>query len=657
MPDVSAYPLLRPKRKRARLHVPRPSQQQIRLGAVLLLAVALLAALLWASRTPPQDAKAALAEAQATLQAGNYSAARNNARRAIEADQRSAAAHLVLARALLELGEGAAAEGELGRVRDLGASVPRVLTAQARLLQGDAAGALQAAQGADAVRVRAEALAAQGQGAAAQALLEDRVRAQPRDAAAWTSLGQVRLAAGEMGGATDAADMAARLAPGEPRALTLRGEVIRAQFGLLAALPWFEAALRRDAYYPPTLIEQAATLGEAGRYTEALAATRKALLAKPGSAPALYLQAVIAARAGKVELARRLLAATGGALEGTPGVLLLRGSLDAATGRGEEAVTRWRRLVAAQPMNVAGRRLLGAALLRSGDPRGALDVLRPLALRGDADGYTLTLVARAWEAAGERGEAAVFLDRAAAGAQGAAGLFAPDESLAALVAGAATAPEDPTYALGVIRGLMTSGDRAGALARAQALAASAPRDPAALLAWGDTLSAAGRHVEAATAFERAADLQFDEPTALRLVDALGRAGKPADAAAALALYLGQNPQSLTGRKLLGRWQVASGRWAAAIETLEGVRQRVGNRDAGLLADLALAYAGDGDGAVARLYGRAAYRLQPMNAGVADAYGVALAEAGEVAGARQLLDKALALAPGHPVYLAHRRRLG
>ena len=36
---------------------------------------------------------------------------------------------------------------------------------------------------------------------------------------------------------------------------------------------------------------------------------------------------------------------------------------------------------------------------------------------------------------------------------------------------------------------------------------------------------------------------------------------------------------------------------AAIDTLEGVRRTIGNRDAAVLADLARAYAGSGDGAI------------------------------------------------------------
>ncbi|MEG8018441.1 hypothetical protein [Sphingomonas sp. LR55] len=104
---------------------------------------------------------------------------------------------------------------------------------------------------------------------------------------------------------------AVALAPREPSALTLQGEVIRDRYGLVAALPWFEAALKRDAYYHPALIEYAATLGDVGRNADMLVATRRALQARPGSPQALYLQAVLAARAGRIDLARALLRRTG----------------------------------------------------------------------------------------------------------------------------------------------------------------------------------------------------------------------------------------------------------------------------------------------------------------------------------------------------------
>ena len=323
----------------------------------------------------------------------------------------------------------------------------------------------------------------------------------------------------------------------------------------------------------------------------------------------------------------------------------------------ERAIGTWRPLADDQPMNVAVRRLLGAAMLRSGDAQGALDQLRPIAVRDDADTYTLTLVARAFEATGDRVAAARFLDRAAAGARGGAAAFASNDSVAATVAEASDTPDDPNYVLGVIRAQATAGDTAGAIARARALVVASPGAPAAQLALGDALAIGGRFAEAAQVYTRAADLAFDEPTMLRLVDAWSRADRPRDAATALSLYLQQNPQSLAGQRLRGHLQVLAGDADTAIETLESVRRLAGNRDAALLADLAIAYAAAGDTPVARRYGRAAYRLLPMNAGVCDAYAVALAADGDLAGARQLAAKAVALAPADPRIAAHARAIG
>jgi tetratricopeptide (TPR) repeat protein len=436
----------------------------------------------------------------------------------------------------------------------------------------------------------------------------------------------------------------------------LQAEIVRTRYGLTAALPWFAAALQRDAYYHPALIEYAATLGEVGRYADMLAATRRALAARPGSPQAFYLQAVMAARAGRADLARDMLQRAGPAIANLPGAALVGGALDFGQGQTERAIGIERQLAADQPMNVVVRRTLGTALLRSGDVQGALDQLQPVAVRADADAYTLTLVARAFEAKGDRVAAAGFLDRAAAGARGGAAAFASDEALGAMLADAKDAPGDPNYVLGVIRAQLTAGDVVGAVARARRLVAASPGAPAAQLALGDALSVGGRFAEAAAVYARAASLGFEEPTMLRLVDAWGRAGRPREAAAALSQYLQQNPQSLSARRVLGHWQAANGDADAAIETLEGVRRIAGNRDAMLLADLATAYATSDEGAVARRYARAAYALAPMNAAVCDAYAVALAADGELAGARQLAVKAVRLAPNDPVIAAHARRI-
>lgn len=365
--------------------------------AIGTLAAITSAALIAVAATGPAHADAATARTELALsvrllKAGNYSAARSHAQAAIKADPSWGLAHAMLARSFLAIGDGVAAEGELGRARDAGFDPARAhqLYAHAWLLQGDANRALTEAAKAGApysgyaIRIGARALAAQGDVAGAQAALSTLLADAPKDSFAWSDLGRIKYQAGDIAGAIESAQRAVDLDADNVEAITLRGELVRGQYGLIAALPWFENALGHDAYYHPALIEYAATLGDVGRYTDMLPATRKALAARPGSPQALYLQAVLAARAGKDDLARTLLARTGGQLNAMPGARLLSGTLAYKAGAYQQAIDDWRVLVGQQPTNITARRLLGAALLRSGDPQGALDVLRPVALRNSA---------------------------------------------------------------------------------------------------------------------------------------------------------------------------------------------------------------------------------------------------------------------------------
>jgi len=608
----------------------------------------------------PPGARLSLSRSLTAFGIGNISAARNHALAAVKAEPNLGVAHALLARTYLALGDGLAAQAELDRARATGFDGGRLhqLYAHAFLLQGDAdralaeAGKAQPRYAGYALRVGARALAAQGDQPGAQRALASLLAKAPGDSAAWSDLGRIRYDGGDVAGAIDAATRATALDAANMEASTLRAELVRAQYGLTAALPWFEATLRRDAYYHPALIEYASTLGDAGRYGDMLNATRRALATRPDSAQAFYLQAVLAARAGNYDLARDLIQRTGDRLDGLPGALLLGGTLDYQGGAYELAIAKWRQLVAQQPMNITARRLLGSALLRSGDAQGALDILRPVALRADADSYTLALVARAFERTGQRDWAAKFFDRAAYPGSAPSVTFGADDAVAVLDTLTTDDPADPSLRVGYIRGLVDTGKAPQALVQAQALVRMAPGAPAAQLALGDTFAAMGRYADAAASYRRAADIRFDEPTMLRTVDALDRAGQRADAANVLALFLSQNPQSIAGQCLAAHWQVAAGNFADAIETLEGLRSRVGNRDAALLSELAYAYIGDDDADTGLRYAKAAYALAPLNPATADAFGWALYQQGDTAAAVQLLEKAVAIAPAHAALRWH-----
>ena len=612
------------------------------------------------ARADASTARLSLAKSLTALQQGNVSAARSNAQAAVKADPNWGLAHAVLARAYLALGEGGRAEAELDRAKAAGFDMERVhqLYAHAYLLQGDPKRALTEAEKTQpqflgyGARISARALAAQGNVPGAQEMLEAVLDDTPDNSAGWSDLGRLRYDTGNIAGAIQAATKAIELDPANIEALTLRGELVRSQYGLVAALPWFEAALKRDMYYHPALIEYASTLGDAGRYQDMLDATRRALAARPKSPQALYLQAVLAARAGNYDLSRSLMQRTDGALDSMPGALLLGGTLDYQAGGYEQAINKWRELVGRQPMNITARRLLGAALLRSGDAPGALEVLRPVALRGDADSYTLTLVGRAFERNGERDAADRFLDRAAFPLREKSTPFGIDDSIATLGNFANEAPDEPVRRIGYLRGLVDAGNTREALSQAQEIVRMTPGAPAAHLAVGDTLSAMGRYADAAAAYRRAADIRFDEPTMLRAVDALDRSGQRPAAANVLALFLSQNPQNIAGQRMAAHWQIAAGEFDSAIETLEGLRRRIGNRDAALLTELAFAYLGADDDETGLSYAKAAYRLAPLNPAATDAYGWALYQNGDNASAVQLLEKAVAIAPGHSMLRWH-----
>src|SRR3546814_3707208 len=82
-----------------------------------------------------------------------------------------------------------------------------------------------------------------------------------------------------------------------------------------------------------------------------LAETRKVLKLSEGNPVAYYLQAMLAARAHKFELARSLYKRTGGAMADQPAAMLLASAIDYQTAHAEQAVTTLQPLVTPQPNN------------------------------------------------------------------------------------------------------------------------------------------------------------------------------------------------------------------------------------------------------------------------------------------------------------------
>lgn len=593
--------------------------------------------------------RAALARGLRSLGAHELSTARIELMNAVKADPGYSLARIAQARVLIELGDGFGAGSALDRAVELGADRNQVrhLIAHSWVLRGDPDKALAEADAAQvppkfaayAARVRALAHLDREEIAEAAAAFDEALRQTPNDSELWADVGEFRLATGDQALAIDAANRALKIDPRNIDALMLSGTLVRSQYGLVAAIPWFQRALVIDPNHVPALVALAATQGDAGQNRAMLATTRKLLSIDGRNPHAFYFQAVMAARAQKTELARALLQRTGDRLDGEPGVMMLDAILDMQSGAPEQAIAKLKPMVAAQPPNIKLRRLLGSAMWQAGDAQGAIETLMPLAARNDADTYVLSIVGRAYESLGDRARSLQFLERAARPLVVDPQPYPPGQP------SSVKAERDATNVVPMIARYLGTGQAGAALAEAQRVQADNPGAPAAHVLVGDALSALGRHREAITAYQRAANIAFTEPTAMRLVRAYGRAGDGVGALKVLDLYLAQNPRSISARVAAADYFIQTGQWDSAIQTLEAVRARIGNRDAIVLNNLANAYLQTGKSDLATAYARAAYAMNPNSPVIVGTYGWALHKRGRDADeASALLRKAARLAP-------------
>ena len=587
---------------------------------------------------------------RAEMAAGNYRAARIDLMNAVEANTTDIALRLDLARSYNALRRGVEAERQLDRAAELGADEARIRVdrAEAQMLQGDPAGALTtlsgpvpAGDGGRALRIAGQAQYQLGNVGAARTAFSRALEQQPDDADLWIAFARFRLSEQDVADADRAADEARMRAPQSSSALAVKAEVVRARGGPVVAIPWYEAALARDPDNVPVMLEYAAALGEAGRYRMMLEPLRRAAGLEPRNSRALFLQAALAARGGEPALARSLLNRINGPDADLPAVLQLRAAVEIALDAPVSAGRFAARLVELQPDNRTARRLFALALAGQGNPRGSIEAIDPISTQGDADSWSLLLLAQSFGAVGWDVDAMQPLGRASRLIRGAAAVLptnaAGGDSL------------DPMIAVPAIRARLAS----GAIAQAQALAARlAEANPGVAQAWllcgdvdlagGDTLSAIGH-------FRRAAGLRFDEAVMLRLYDALSRANDPAGANEVLAQFMAHWPENYTAMRVAASMWAEAGEWERARSALSAAIERIGPNDALLLAQLARAELELGNADAALPVARRAYRLLPGNATISGIFGLAIARSGgDRADARDLMDKAVQLAPYDPL---------
>lgn len=409
-------------------------------------------------------------------------------------------------------------------------------------------------------RIRGQIELADGNLPAAAAALDKALKVAPDDADLWVSIAALRFTGGEQALAEAAADRAVALDPRNPRALALRGMLIREQYGLSAALPWFETALKLHPDEPALLDAYASTLGDMGEYKAMLIVARKLAEVDPKNQRARLMEAVLAARAGQTNLARSILQRTGTAFRDMPAAMLLSGVLEYRAGNLDLSVEVLERLVRGQPDNLTARHVLARALAARGEWRRLVDLFDGDVVAGRAGPDLTVLVGQAWtRLALHESAAQANLDRSrgrALIAQGGAVRDARGTALSSTGAASVLAvryadnPRPAANAVPYIRALLSAHQADAAQTVADRLRDENAGNADAQMLAGDVRTIRGEPREALIDYTNAAAIRFNEAVLVRMDATLRGVGRGADADAMTSRYLAQNPESATAMTLL-----------------------------------------------------------------------------------------------------------
>lgn len=467
--------------------------------------------------------------------------------------------------------------------------------------------------------------------------LDSALAAGGDNAETWAEIARLRYASGAQTAAGEALDHALALDENSSSALEMKAQMVRDRVGLVSSLPWLERAVEADPENVELLGELAATLGDAGqahRMLEATAAMRKLA---PGHPRAFFLEAVLAARGGKMALARRLMWRTGRYFDDTPAGRLVNGVLEMHAGNPGLASRHFAALVELQPRNARARMLLASAFHDQGgdlallDHYGAEDPAR-------TDPYLAMVIGRALEGLGRREEAARWLDRAAQPSELYLAALPGQARLDEARSRFASNPADAAAGVTLARALVEADQQGDAADIARQLGARFPDAYDILIIRGDVAVASGAFGEASALYGRAAAIRQPWSLVLRRAYLQRSAGRLDLAAGLVSAHLLEHPLDHEAALVLASLQSGRGEIDHAGQ-LFATASPWRRRDPMAMGRQALVMHSLHQREDALRTARLAYALQPGNAALAEIYGRVLEAQGHRELASALLRRA------------------
>lgn len=513
-----------------------------------------------------KESQTYMEQAQRFLDQGELRAARIELLNAIKANPDNLEARLALADLYIRLGQGIAAQAEIEAARQAGVSTDetRVTMGEAFILQGLYDEALEEvdlemtpeADQAEAYRIRGRALAGRGDHEEAEQAFVEAEQLDGDAPKVKVDLARALFRKGQLAEAFAKVDAALELDPNNIAALLFKGETVRLTQSLEMALPYFQRVLELEPGNATAKLERAATLLDLQREDEARRDIDDVYNIYPEHPLAHYLSAVLRARGGDFEGARELMNRTRGVLDNYIPAIQFKGLIAYELGDLEQATQHLLRVLRALPNNNAARRVYGAALLRKGEPKLAVDALQPLIDQGLSDTPLLTLMGMAHGRSGNYEAAMTYFENAVA--------QSPDQStLRTQLAVSRLAVGDPAEAERDLEGLLEL----------------EPDSTNALIMLGLIELREKRYDEALESARKIIDLQPDLALAHNMLGAghLGL-GRINDARDAFTTAVEKNPNYKEARRNLAQLDIADGRLDDArrhyLRILEDDRQDV-----------------------------------------------------------------------------------
>ena len=620
----------------------------------------------------------------------------------LQIDPEHAEARWLLGRSYVALGDGASAQKELQRARDLGFSSFQMqrATVRALLLQGQFDSALERIEQLTESDIDADWLVLRGQAELgrqevekAKQAFEAALKKDRNSAGARRGLARIGLIGGDTQAAEQQLDEALQSSNDDIQTWILKGELELSLRKLEAAQASFEKALELSPANATArigvvraMLAQART-DEAGEHIDVLVKTN------PDHPLVNYLSALAARQRDDLDGAQAALAEVLRVAPSHAPSLLLAGQIHYRRREFEQARDVLQRYLSQLPDNSAAKKLLAAVYIELKQPQKAVDLLGPMAAQLPNDPQLLAMLGTAHMNQREFQTGKTYLDRAAELAPDATAIrtqlavshLATGDSADAIAELEAAVESNPEFSRAAVLLILThfqNRDFDKALTAARALADKQPANAqvqnllgaayegkkefamarrsyrkALELNPGYATAALnlarldlhdGKRAEARVAYEAILEQHADQPVALvALAKLASEDGRTQEGIALLERAREKNPRAVQPRLVLANYYLRRGN---ASEALKSAREAYGIAAqlpaAALLLGRAQIANGLSDDAISTLSELA--ERHPASVEAHMQLALAYGQKRDVDNARRALERVLELAPGNPL---------